>query len=398
MRKRIFAGALVVMTAAAMAMSGCGAKGNSDENSSGLIKEKLQDISEENTDENENGESENATPEASESDADSEKNAEDSAAAEAQNATGTGDSNSSETTASEDAGSSSGDKLASSTITDDDLYAILDNVASTTGAASGDVRYNCIDDFDGDGTFEGFVFVGAEPDDMNWCEGTVYFASNDKCDEVFKGTLYYNDNESVFRYMDCTSRRFALFNEAYVTALVSHIYYVDGDKPVESAISGIGDFYVGEDPTEINMTLSAYDNFCDFTEGDESSYMWTGHTWKPYYFHYDESSRDYKEYGAVSISEDELAEIVGTDLASEIKAEGYQVDNIYKRENGLVNVNYSKVVNNDDGTLSVTYKNATFDEKTGKYADPWGDGTNSWQESDYGGIYEISVNPGAVMY
>ncbi|WP_026525570.1 hypothetical protein [Butyrivibrio sp. MB2005] len=392
MRKRIFAGALVVMTAAAMAMSGCGAKGNSEENSTGLIQEKLQDISEENADEAASSESENATSEASETDADSEKNAE-TAGTEDQNATETNDTSEASDAASEETGSSSGDKLASSTITDDDLYAILDNVASTTGAASGDIRYNCIDDFDGDGTFEGFVFAGSEPDDMNWCEGTVYFASSDKCDEVFKGTLYYNDNESVFRYMDCGSRRFALFNEAYVTALVSHIYYVDGNKPVESAISGIGDFYVGEDPTEINMTLSAYDNFCDFTEGDESSYMWTGHTWKPYYFHYDESSKDYKEYGAVSISEDELAEIVGTDLASEIKAEGYQVDNIYKRENGLVNVNYSKVVNNDDGTLSVTYKNATYDEKAGKYADPWGEGGGTWQESDYGGIYEISVKP-----
>ncbi len=394
MKRRVYAGALVVMTAAAMAMSGCGAKGNSDENSNGLIQEKLQDISEENADGAASSESENATPEASETDADSEKNAEDFSAEENQGDTdannGTSETSDAE---SEEAGSSSGDKLASSTITDDDLYAILDNVASTTGAASGDIRYNCIDDFDGDGTFEGFVFAGSEPDDMNWCEGTVYFASSDKCDEVFKGTLYYNDNESVFRYMDCGSRRFALFNEAYVTALVSHIYYVDGNKPVESAISGIGDFYVGGDPTEINMTLSAYDNFCDFTEGDESSYMWTGHTWKPYYFHYDESSKDYKEYGAVSISEDELAEIVGTDLASEIKAEGYQVDNIYKRENGLVNVNYSKVVNNDDGTLSVTYKNATYDEKAGKYADPWGEGGGTWQESDYGGIYEISVKP-----
>jgi hypothetical protein len=394
MKRRVYAGALVVMTAAAMAMSGCGAKGNSDENSNGLIQEKLQDISEENADGAASSESENATPEASETDADSEKNAEDFSAEENQGDTdannGTSETSDAE---SEEAGSSSGDKLASSTITDDDLYAILDNVASTTGAASGDIRYNCIDDFDGDGTFEGFVFAGSEPDDMNWCEGTVHFASSDQCDEVFKGTLYYNDNESVFRYMDCGSRRFALFNEAYVTALVSHIYYVDGNKPVESAISGIGDFYVGGDPTEINMTLSAYDNFCDFTEGDESSYMWTGHTWKPYYFHYDESSKDYKEYGAVSISEDELAEIVGTDLASEIKAEGYQVDNIYKRENGLVNVNYSKVVNNDDGTLSVTYKNATYDEKAGKYADPWGEGGGTWQESDYGGIYEISVKP-----
>ena len=355
------------MTLAALTMSGCGAKSES-EDSSGLIKEKIQDISEENTD----TASESEEPVQEEVKADNENSTE------------------ADSTASDDV---AGDKTESSTITDDDLYAILDNVASTTGAASGDIRYNCIDDFDGDGTFEGFVFAGSEPDDMNWCEGTVYFASSDKCDEVFKGTLYYNDNESVFRYMDCGSRRFALFNEAYVTALVSHIYYVDGNKPVESAISGIGDFYVGEDPTEINMTLSAYDNFCDFTEGDESSYMWTGHTWKPYYFHYDESSKDYKEYGAVSISEDELAEIVGTDLASEIKAEGYQVDNIYKRENGLVNVNYSKVVNNDDGTLSVTYKNATYDEKAGKYADPWGEGGGTWQESDYGGIYEISVKP-----
>ena len=59
-------------------------------------------------------------------------------------------------------------------------------------------------------------------------------------------------------------------------------------------------------------------------------------------FYYDAEKMDFMEYGATEITADELKDIVGFDLAAEIEAEGYQVDNILKRGNGIVNVNYSK--------------------------------------------------------
>ena len=281
---------------------------------------------------------------------------------------------------------------------DEAMDELLETLLKSTNANPEEVRCCAIDDYDGNGSSEGFIYVGAGPDeDFGWCDGTVYFVTGEKCEKVYEGTLAELDG-NVFKVIDAVDRKFLLFDEAYVTALVTYVYYVDGEKLEESNISRFGDINSDTDLQNIRMTFSTYDGFCNYTKGDESSAEWTGHTWKPYYFYYDKEKKDFMEYGASEITREELQSIVGFDLAAEIEAEGYQVDNILKRGNGIVNVNYSKEEKMENGTIDVTYKNATFDENEGIFVDVWDSGTNTWQDSDFGGIYMNALNPEMAVY
>ncbi len=296
-------------------------------------------------------------------------------------------------------GSEPEEKLVSDPISEEKMDEFFDKVMTQTGAAKEDIRYCSLNDFDGNGTYEGLVYVGSGPDDeLGWCDGKVYFVNDDVCREVFAGSLAMNDDGNVFWLMDAGNRFFVAFDEAYVTAQVTYVYYIDGVELKESNISKLGDLYPGADLDNISMTSSAYDGYCNYTEGDESSYMWTGHTWKPYYFYYDSDVKDFMEYGGTDISEKELEEIVGFDLASQIRAEGYTVDRILRRKNGIVNVNFSSQEKLMDGSTDVTYKNANFDEKKGGFVDAWDTGGSTWQDSDFGGIYSDAMFSGIAVY
>ena len=43
---------------------------------------------------------------------------------------------------------------------------------------------------------------------------------------------------------------------------------------------------------------------CDYEAGSDEP-MWTGHTWKPYYFYYNKGAGDFAEYGAKEITREE---------------------------------------------------------------------------------------------
>ena len=106
--------------------------------------------------------------------------------------------------------------------------------------------------------------------------------------------------------------------------------------------------------------MSAYDSGVDYEEGKEEEALYTGHTWKNYYFFYDKKSGDFKEYVGKEISEDELEAACGFDLAAEIREAGYQVDVVFKRENGIINVNYSKTERGDVGSVYKEFHNVTY--------------------------------------
>ena len=290
------------------------------------------------------------------------------------------------------------EKKKATSISDEEMDGLIEVLIADINCDPADVRCCALDDYDKDGSNEGFIYVGAGPDeDFGWCEGTIYYVTREKSEMVFGGAFAEMDG-NVFKILDAVDRKFILFDEAFVTALVTHAYYVEGGQLKESNISRFGDINSDTDLTNMKMTFSTYDGFCTYEKGEESSAEWTGHTWKPYYFYYDSEKKDFMEYGGTEITATELKDIVGFDLASEIEAEGYQVDNILKRGNGIVNVNYSKEETLEDGTIDVTYKNVTYDENEGVFVDVWGTGTNTWQDSDFGGIYMNALNPEMAVY
>ncbi len=253
-----------------------------------------------------------------------------------------------------------------------------------------DNTFYVVRDFDGDGVWEAFVFIGGAVDDyLTSCDGTLYYVTEDGCETIYgEITLQVGEDEDVFSVYETENRTFIGVNEAYVTATVTHLYYVEDGSPKESDVSRIGCFFKPKYVEGYGISISAYDAICQYQEGSESDAIYIGHTWKNYYYYYDPEARDFREYGAADITEEDLKEAVGFDLAEEIRGEGFTVDSIIRRDNGIINVNYSLTTKDDDGMVEIDYKNVTYIEKTGKFLDVWGSGENTWQASDFGGTYE----------
>ena len=104
---------------------------------------------------------------------------------------------------------------------------------------------------------------------------------------------------------------------------------MEDGKTVENEFSQIGQVvYRGGNDFEIWMDTC--DHFYDTV--DE---MWSGHTWKPYFYYYHYSSKGIEAYGGEAISGEKFEELSGTNLIEEIKAEGYTVETIIWWENDI---------------------------------------------------------------
>jgi hypothetical protein len=290
-----------------------------------------------------------------------------------------------EATASE----SSQEEVAGAAKTEIDDSFFISKAVSAANAKEEDVKDYLVKDFDGDGTTEAFVVVGGEIDeDWSTIDGSLWFVSEDNCENVHQfESILVSEEKKVIGQMDITDKKsFVTLNDVYATSNVTFLFYVENGKCKESSMSGLGAVHQPDYVDDYCVSVSAYDADFEYEEGKESEGMFLGHTWKNYYFYYDEAAGDFNEYKGTPITEAELKEACGIDLAEEIRKAGYQVDEMYKRPNGIINVNYSSITK-DSGNVSIEYMNATYNEKTKKFVDVWGDGENTWQASDFGGKY-----------
>ncbi|WP_031549478.1 SPOR domain-containing protein [Oribacterium sp. FC2011] len=268
----------------------------------------------------------------------------------------------------------------------------ISKVAKDANVDTQEVRSFLVDDIDFDGEYEGFMFIGTEADkEYNSCEGEIWFVNEEGSKKLHDKFQYYlNDEGDVFSIVEGHDKNFVVFNDMYATSLVTNFYYTDGETCKESVVSGVGDAKVDEDTGDLVIQLSAYDCTCDF-EKDSKEPMWLGHSWKPYYFYYSRNTGDFMEYGAKEINASELKDIVGTDVVKELEGDGYTVDNIIQRNNGIININYSKESKLNDGSRSINYMNATFDTRINDYIKAWDDDEADLYGSDFGGIYKVQL-------
>ena len=274
--------------------------------------------------------------------------------------------------------------------TEDRLLKIL---IDKTGADREDVKFSTYDDFDRDGNPECFALIGElsdDEEDMFGGTGEIWFVSEKECKKVMDEFSFALRDGELFRIFECKNRKFVAFDEAYVTSLLTYIYYVEDSQPEMSDISRLGNMSVDRASGDYIVVQDSYDNSETYETGEEDDATWTGHTWKPYYFYYDEKTGDFAEYKCRNINKARLADICGFDLCEEIEHEGFVINDIFLRDNGIVNVNYSeKEV--EGSSVWVTHKNANYNLNQKKFVDAWGDGENTWQASDYGGIYKPSL-------
>lgn len=242
-----------------------------------------------------------------------------------------------------------------------------------------------VSEYEGKDKYSAFIFVGEIFDEeLNTYEGELWFVSDEETRLLHNSPNgYYNTGEIMS--FDNTDKSFFYINEFYVTQAVSYVYYVENGYAYEANISRLGS--VG--PVESNdftITFSAYD--ATYYSSDD---MVLGHTWKPYYFHYDEKENTFVEYVGTEITPSKLTELVGFDMIADITAIGGIATEIYQRDNGIISVNYYIKEMEDNNSYSIEYNQANYDLNTGKYFDVWGEGENTVSTSGYGGSYAPGI-------
>ena len=205
----------------------------------------------------------------------------------------------------------------------------------------------CTYDYDKDGKYEAFALVGDE-DDFGAFTGTLYFVTDKSVETVLEDGVFwpYSGDLRMLRFNDCG---FYLIGEYYTTGDVTYVFGVKNGKWYEHPFSRQGMSLRQVDQTnEMTITLSEYDGMKDKQSG-----YYSAHTWKTYYMYW---NGDFVEYGGLKISEKDLLAYknAGT-YVDQIKSQGYTIDSIYYRANGIININYS--IEND---TFIDYENLTL--------------------------------------
>lgn len=236
------------------------------------------------------------------------------------------------------------------------------------------LMFTCIGDNAG-----ALVFVGnALDDDMGPSyEGKLwYIDSNFNTEIIFESENGYSTIDGDL------DQEFYYLTEWYTTGGLSYIFDIQDGEPREiKDYSGIGQILEpnGFD-AYIRLEVSAYDNYCD-TNGN-----YLGHTWKPYYLGINRNidTCELFEYEGTIISEKELVDTCGFDIISEVKTAGFELGEIYYRDNGIISINVKKMF--EDGNTE--YNNINYDTNNKCYVKTDEECEETTMENSmFGGIY-----------
>lgn len=203
------------------------------------------------------------------------------------------------------------------------------------------------DDFDSDGREEAFAIFADDVDDefgdVTLVEGQVYFASENKCVKLLDSEgMGFVESARILKLGDTD---YIIFDDVYATGRLSYAFEVSGGEPIEAPFSKLG--YIEFNPDDIGhfaIVDSTYDAMYDPDIGAT-----IGHTWKNYYFYYDESDGKVHEYGCTEIDADTAKELCRRDIISELIPKGDKVESIYFRDVCQVIFNFS---HEEDGYIN----------------------------------------------
>lgn len=234
--------------------------------------------------------------------------------------------------------------------------------------------FDC-DDYDNNGHYEAFAIY----------EGQLWFADAESCEQVSHNTYKYYDIDGKITGAH-GEKAIYLYTDRCATSILTDIWKVENGIPVMDQWSGVGQVMCTEDMwyDQFVLICDAYDSYYD-----AEMEMMMGHTWKPYFFAYENG--EVKPYTGEEIDVVNLVEICGFDLVGEIEKEGYEIGEIYLWEDDIVTINYS--IQQADG--SIRYENIVWnchggdDQKGDYYYLPGSERPAHWKEAGYGGNYVL---------
>ena len=222
----------------------------------------------------------------------------------------------------------------------------LNAISEKTGQ---EIVYNHYNDFDSDGICEMFAIVGRVDEDT--ISGEIWFINQ-------QGEYKIEEFKNYWKYPQVyllKNETFIAFEEYYTTGSVTYLWGVKDGKPFQPGLTSKANGFEINKYNEVVITNSAYDGARIIPKNwkvlpdDEK---WIIHTYNQYYYYWD--GENFREYGALEIDDEDLLEIEGTEeLLNFITSEGATVNEIYYRENKIIQINYQKEV--QEGNDTVTY-------------------------------------------
>lgn len=244
------------------------------------------------------------------------------------------------------------------------------------------------EDFDNDGIDEAFALTGEETEgydeSQKLVEGSVWFVNPNECRKILESEGMGFD--ATDRSFSLGNTKYELFDDVYATGRLTYAWYVAEGELKDAPISKVGTVITdidGED--HFRILDSSYDAMYDPEVGGM-----LGHTWKQYYFFYDENSDRICEYGGTDIESSKAEYLCGMDIVGELLPDGDTLKELFYRGNGLVVMNYE---HEEDGyTYNYHY---IYDSINQKFIDDNGEDTGT---EALEGIYTKALCPDIAVY
>ena len=107
--------------------------------------------------------------------------------------------------------------------------ALVQKIIDTAAVAPELARESLVDDFDGDGSMDAFVYIGKEVDkEMGTCEGEVWFASDKVCEKVEEEFSFVAHDGKAINVLPTENKNFILIERAFMSSSVTDVFYIAG--------------------------------------------------------------------------------------------------------------------------------------------------------------------------
>lgn len=207
------------------------------------------------------------------------------------------------------------------------------------------IVYKEYNDFDSDGYYEMFAIVGN--DNVDTIEGEVWYVNVEGLLKIEESKFYHKNPISYL----FSNNIFVILEEDYATGFLTYIWGVKDGEPFQQSLTGKVNGIEINDYNEIVVTNSTYDFSKEIYENGESIDL--GHTWNQYFYFW--NGENFREYGAIEIEIGELLKIEGSnELLNYIKDLGATINEIFYRENNIIQINYQEEKHEDNCTI-ITY-------------------------------------------
>ena len=246
-------------------------------------------------------------------------------------------------------------------------------------------------DYDGDGGNEAFAFVGKETGDTEGGPpylGELWFVDADGA-EMMVSREETNGYYDISRIYTFGTHAVVTLSKFYQTGDLALVWAVKDGKPYEeTGISSKGGTFARLDANDFAMWHDTYD----------LSFDGTGHTYKWYWFYWDEQSASFKEYGGRVIEYGQFLKCKGAQAVLDaIDAADCAVREIFYRDNGIININYVDYEDETNHNATLRLKGDTVTLQAAQ-AGVAGEATDSLEDSDQGGVYAKALLPDIAAY